>query len=290
MNTFKEIYFSSSDGLQLYARDYAAENAVAKCPVICIHGLTRNSSDFEEVAPWIASMGRRVIAVDVRGRGHSEYDPDKSHYTPMVYAGDIIKLSQELGIKRAVFIGTSMGGMITMTLALRRLSLISAAILNDIGPVLSTAGLNRIAAYTGKGRPLNSWSEATDYIMTVNQSSFPKNSMAEWEKWAHRAFAQNAQGQFLLRYDPKIAIALQTGKLKAKSFLSTLAFRRLARKRPTLLMRGALSDLLEIEQVQEMRKTAPTMGYAEIPEVGHAPMLMEAEAMDAIRLFLSQVD
>lgn len=290
MNTFNEIYFTSSDGLQLYARDYAAENAVAKCPVICIHGLTRNSSDFEEVAPWIASMGRRVIAVDVRGRGHSEYDPDTSHYRPMVYAGDIIKLMQELEIKRAVFIGTSMGGMITMTLALRRLGLISAAILNDIGPVLSMAGLSRIAAYTGKGRPLNSWSEASDYIMTVNQSSFPKNSMEEWEKWARRAFEKNAQGQLLLRYDPNIAIALRTGKLKAKSFFAKLAFRRLARNRPTLLIRGALSDLLEIEQVQEMRKTAPAMRYAEVPNIGHAPMLMETEAMDAIRFFLAQVD
>ena len=95
MNIFKEIHFTSSDGLQLYARDYAAKDAVVKCPVICIHGLTRNSSDFEEVAPWMASMGRRVIAVDVRGRGRSEYDPDISHYKPMVYAADIIKLTQE---------------------------------------------------------------------------------------------------------------------------------------------------------------------------------------------------
>ena len=290
VNIFKEIHFTSSDGLQLYARDYAAKNAVAKCPVICIHGLTRNSSDFEEVAPWMASMGRRVIAVDVRGRGRSEYDPDISHYKPMVYAADIIKLTQELGIKRAVFIGTSMGGMITMTLALRRLGLISAAILNDIGPVLSMVGLSRIAAYTGKGKPLNSWSEATDYIMTVNQTAFPKNSMEEWEKWAHRAFAKNARGQLLLQYDPNIAIALQTGKLKAKSFFAKLAFRRLARKRPTLLIRGALSDLIETEQAQEMRKIAPTMRYAEVPNVGHAPMLMETEAMDAIRLFLAQVD
>ena len=290
MNTFKEIHFTSSDGLQLYARDYAAENGVAKCPVICIHGLTRNSLDFEEVAPWIASMGRRVIAVDVRGRGRSEYDPEPSHYKPMVYAGDIMKLAQELGIKRAVFIGTSMGGMITMTLALRRLSLISAAILNDVGPVLSTAGLKRIAGYTGKGRPLNSWSEATDYIMMVNQSAFPENTMEEWQKWARRAFAQNAQGQLLLQYDPNIALALQTGKLKAKSFLAKLAFRRLTRHRPTLLIRGVLSDLVEAEQAAEMRKIAPAMQYIEVPKVGHAPMLMEAEAMDAIRHFLAQVD
>ena len=290
VSTFKDIQFTSKDGLQLYARDYAAQSGVAKCPVICIHGLTRNSSDFEELAPWIASLGRRVIAVDVRGRGRSAHDPDTSHYQPMVYAGDIIKLTQDLGITRAVFIGTSMGGLITMTIALRRLGLISAAILNDVGPVLSTNGLKRIASYAGKGQPLKTWAEATDYIMTVNQSAFPENSMEEWEKWARRAFAENAHGQLLLQYDPNIALALQNGKLKAKSLISKLAFRRLTRNRPTLLIRGALSDLIETEQANYMRAVAPAMLYAEVPNVGHAPMLMEATAMDAIRQFLAEVD
>lgn len=290
MSTFKEINFTSTDGLPLYARDYAAHSGLAKCPVICIHGLTRNSSDFEEVAPWIASLGRRVIAVDVRGRGKSAYDPDTSHYNPMVYAGDVIKLAKDLGITRAVFIGTSMGGLITMTLALRRLSLISAAILNDVGPVLSPNGLKRIASYAGRGNSFNSWTEATDYIMTVNQSAFPDNDMEEWEKWARRAFAENAQGQLVLQYDPNIALPLQNGKLKAKSLIAKLAFRRLARKRPTLLIRGALSDLIETEQANYMRAVAPSMQYAEVPNAGHAPMLMEAVAMDAIRHFLAQVD
>lgn len=290
MSTYKEITFTSTDGLQLYARDYAAHSGTTKCPVICIHGLTRNSSDFEEVAPWIASMGRRVIAVDVRGRGRSAYDPDTSHYNPMVYAGDVIKLAKDLGITRTVFIGTSMGGLITMTLALRRLSLISAAILNDVGPVLSPKGLKRIASYAGKGHPLNSWTEATDYMMTVNQSAFPDNSMEEWEKWARRAFAENAEGKLVLQYDPNIALPLQNGKLKAKSLIAKLAFRRLARKRPTLLIRGALSDLIEPEQTDYMRAVAPSMQYAEVPNAGHAPMLMEAVAMDAIRHFLAQVD
>lgn len=290
MNNFKEINFTSTDGLQLYARDYAAHSGPAKCPVICIHGLTRNSSDFEELAPWIASLGRRVIAVDVRGRGFSAHDPDTSHYTPMVYAGDVIRLAENLGITRAVFIGTSMGGIITMTLALRRLKLISAAILNDVGPVLSTKGLQRITSYAGKGSPLNSWTEAIDYIMTVNQSAFPDNSMEEWEKWARRAFAKNADGKLVLQYDPNIALPLQNGKLKAKSLIAKLAFRRLARKRPTLLIRGALSDLVEPEQANYMRAVAPAMQYAEVPKVGHAPMLMEAEAKSAIQQFLAQVD
>src|SRR6476469_3449254 len=123
MSNYTEISFTSDDGLRLYARDYAGTGAPAggpvpaRLPVICIHGLTRNSADFDEVAPWIAAQGRRVLAVDVRGRGHSDYDPDPSHYNLMVYADDIVKLAHDLGIARAVFVGTSMGGLITMTLA-----------------------------------------------------------------------------------------------------------------------------------------------------------------------------
>jgi pimeloyl-ACP methyl ester carboxylesterase len=189
-----------------------------------------------------------------------------------------------------VFVGTSMGGIITMTLALRRSSLIVAAILNDVGPVISQKGLSRIAEYAGKGQVLTSWSQAADYIKAINHSAFPDNSMEEWEKWAHRSFSENQQGQLVLRYDPNIALPLQNGTLKASSLIAKLAFRRLARKRPTLLIRGALSDVIEPEQAEYMRKVAPTMQYAEIPKVGHAPMLMEDDAKTAIQQFLAQVD
>jgi pimeloyl-ACP methyl ester carboxylesterase len=290
VSTFTDLSYTSTDGLTLYARDYAAHSGTARLPVICIHGLTRNASDFDELAPWIATQGRRVIALDVRGRGRSEHDPDPSKYNPMVYAGDVIKLAHDLGIERAVFVGTSMGGIITMTLALRRLKLIAAAVLNDVGPVISPKGLARIAGYAGKDCVLTSWEQATDYIMTINQQAFPANDLEEWSKWAHRAFAENEHGQLVLRYDPNIAMPLQTGKLKPSSWMSRMAFRRLARNRPVLLVRGALSDLVEDEQAGYMRRAAPDMQYALVPGVGHAPMLTEPPAREAIQQFLSQVD
>lgn len=290
MSTYTDLSYTSTDGLTLYARDYPAHSGKARLPVICIHGLTRNASDFDELAPWIATQGRRVIALDVRGRGRSEHDPDPSKYNPMVYAGDVIKLAHDLGIERAVFVGTSMGGIITMTLALRRLKLIAAAVLNDVGPVISPKGLTRIASYAGKDCVLTSWEQATDYIMTINQQAFPANDLEEWSKWAHRAFTENEQGQLVLRYDPNIAMPLQTGKLKPSSWLGRMAFRRLARNRPVLLVRGALSDLVEDEQAGYMRRAAPAMHYAVVPGVGHAPMLTEPPARDAIFQFLSQVD
>ncbi len=290
MSTYADLSFTSTDGLALYARDYPAHSGRARLPVICLHGLTRNSSDFDELAPWIAEQGRRVIALDVRGRGRSEHDPSPANYNPMTYAGDVIKLAHDLGIERAVFVGTSMGGIITMTLAMRRLGLIAAAVLNDVGPVISEKGLARIAGYAGKGCALGSWEEAAEYIRNINQSAFPGNDSAEWSKWAQRAFAENAQGQLVLRYDPNIALQIQTGRLKPTSWTARMAFRRLARNRPVLLVRGALSDLVEQEQASYMRRAAPAMLYAEVPDVGHAPMLTEPPAREAIQHFLAQVD
>ena len=290
MTIFSEISFTSKDGLKLYARDYAPHSGPAKCAVICIHGLTRNSSDFEELAPWIAAQGRRVIAVDIRGRGHSQHDADPQHYNPAVYANDVIKLAQDLGIARAVFIGTSMGGIITMTLALRKLPLIAAAILNDVGPVISARGLGRIAAYAGKGATVANWAEAAAYMQQINQSAFPGNSQPEWGRWARRAFSEDAEGKLVLQYDPNIALPLHNGKLKSRSWMANFAFRRLGRNRPTLLIRGSLSDLIEPEQLAYMQSVAPAMAYAEVPDVGHAPMLMEIEARQAIQEFLARVD
>jgi pimeloyl-ACP methyl ester carboxylesterase len=289
MSTYTEISYTSNDGLCLYARDHAAGAGQARLPVICLHGLTRNSGDFDELAPIIAALGRRVLAPDVRGRGHSARDPNPANYNPVVYAGDVVKLMHDLGIARAVFIGTSMGGLITMTLAVRHLELIAGAVLNDVGPVLSARGLARIAGYAGRCGTLASWDEASAYLKDINGCAFPDAPDEEWGKWARRAFVEDDTGKLALRYDPSIAVALQTGKLRPTSLAGRLAFKRLAHKRPTLLVRGALSDLVEAEQAAWMRRAAPTMQYTEVPNVGHAPMLTEPEALDAIRQFLARL-
>ena len=287
---YSEIRYNSDDGLRLYARDYAAASGFARLPVICIHGLTRNSSDFDEVAPWIAAQGRRVIAVDVRGRGHSGYDNTLTRYQPLVYAADVVKLMHDLGIARAVFIGTSMGGLITMTLALRHLDLIAAAVLNDVGPVLSPRGLSRIAGYAGRGEQIASWDDAAAYLRGINQVAFPDYGDKEWAQWARRAFMETAPGVLAMRYDANIGVAMRSGAVRSSPMMANFAFRRLARRRPALLIRGALSDLIEQEQLARMRAMAPRMAYAEIPRVGHAPMLTEPQAQTALREFLAQVD
>ena len=289
MSTYTDITFTSDDGLSLHARDYAGAGGPARLPVICIHGLTRNASDFDELAPRIAALGRRVLALDVRGRGESQHDPNPDNYAPGVYAGDVARLASDLGIARAVFIGTSMGGLITMTVAARRLDLVAGAVLNDIGPVISEKGLARIAGFAGKAGAVDSWEAAADCIRDINACAFPGNDAAEWDKWARRAFAPDAAGRLAPRYDPNIAIALQTGKLRPTSLTLRMAFRKLTQERPVLLVRGALSDLLEERQAAWMRRAAPGMAYVEVPHVGHAPMLTEPVALDAILKFLAAV-
>jgi pimeloyl-ACP methyl ester carboxylesterase len=284
---------TSSDGLTLVARDYPAVTvpgmaaSPARLPVICIHGLTRNASDFDEFAPIVAGLGRRVLALDVRGRGQSDRDPDPDNYNAQVYAGDVARFMDALGLAQAIFVGTSMGGLITMTLAGKRIDLVAAAVLNDIGPWISDKGLARIAGYAGKQARPASWTEAAAYMKTLNGGAFPRNGDAEWDKWARRAFAPDGSGLLAPRYDPGIAKAMQTGKLKSTSLALRKGFRRLAGTRPTLLVRGELSDLLEVRQSAWMRRQAPAMRYAEVPGVGHAPMLTEPAALEAVTAFLA---
>ena len=285
-----DLTWRSGDGLALYARDYAGSSGPARCPVVCIHGLTRNSGDFEDVAPWIASQGRRVIAVDVRGRGRSERDRNPANYHPRVYVKDMIALLEQAGIARAVFIGTSMGGIITMALAAKRLDAIAAAVLNDVGPVISMAGLARIRGYVGRGKPVRTWDDAAEYIRVINETAFPANTAADWQRWARRTFREEADGRIVLDYDPQIAASVQGAKVKPTSVVAKLLYRRLARNRPTLLIRGEKSDIVGPEEAQYMRRAAPGLIYAEVPGVGHAPMLTEPAARYALSSFLAHVD
>jgi pimeloyl-ACP methyl ester carboxylesterase len=227
--------------------------------------------------------------MDVRGRGESARDPNPENYNPKVYAQDVLSFMDALGISRAVFIGTSMGGIITMAIAGKRLRAIAGAVLNDVGPKLSMAGLNRIAGYVGKSTPITNWDDAAERIRDLNQVAFPDNTAEDWQRWARRAFVINADGRFMLNYDIKIALAFQGKPLKSTSLVGKLLFRRLAKNRPTLLIRGGISDLLGPEEVAYMRSVAPDMQYAEVPKIGHAPMLMEADACSAISKFLQQV-
>ena len=284
MTEFNDITWLSADGLTLHARDYPAEGG--KTPVVCIHGLTRNAKDFEELAPRIQATGRRVIAVDVRGRGQSDRDPNPINYHPGTYAADVMALLAQQGIARAVFVGTSMGGIIAMVLASFAPRVIAAAVLNDIGPELSPVGLGRIAGYVGQGKPVETWADAAAYIKSVNASAFPDATDEQWDRFARRTFREE-DGRPALDYDPAIAIAFKTDPDAPPPDMWPL-FRALTTGRPVLLIRGGLSDLIDEAIATRMGEAAPDMAYAEVPRVGHAPMLTEPEAWQAIQTFLAR--
>ncbi len=287
--TFAERRWSSSDGLSLYARDYAAGSGPARLPVIAIHGLTRNSADFDTIAPLIAQSGRRVLAVDIRGRGQSDRAPDPMTYQPQVYAQDVLALLRDLGIERAVFLGTSMGGLITMALAAIKSKVIAAAIINDVGPEVSPVGLARIAAFVGQPVEIHNWADAAAYVRGLNETALPHYSDADWDAFARRTFRMGTEGTPVPDYDPDIMVPIRAAGSKALVPNLWPFFSRLAKGRPVLLVRGETSDLLSPEIAAKMRKRAPKMDFVEVPGVGHAPMLDEPEAKAAIFPFLSEL-
>ena len=277
----------TSDELSLYARDYAGAEGAALLPVIAIHGLTRNSADFGTVAPLIAATGRRVLALDVRGRGRSDRAADPMTYQPPVYAKDVLALLDQAGVGRAVFLGTSMGGLITMALTAMAPDRVAAAILNDIGPEVAPEGLARIASYTGQTVEIRSWDDAADYARRTNGAALPHYGPDDWLAFARRVFREGPDGVPVLDYDPDITVPMRAAGKDALVPDLWPAFRNLAEGRKLLLVRGATSDLLSSDIAGRMREAAPEMKFVEVPGVGHAPMLDEPAARDAILDFLS---
>jgi pimeloyl-ACP methyl ester carboxylesterase len=280
---FRDRHFLVTDGLRLHYRDYPGPPG--KPPLLCLPGLTRNVRDFADFAERY-SPRFRVIALEFRGRGESEYDPIPARYNPLTYAGDVIQFLDELGIFDAIFVGTSLGGLVTMTVAALAPQRIAAAILNDVGPELNQVGLDRIVGYVGKGEHFNSWDAAATAIAAGQGAAFPSYRHKDWLAMARRNCREQGS-EILFDYDMAIAEAFKTAGPAPKIDLWPL-FAALAQK-PLLIVRGALSELLSASSAEKMRKAAPNAQFVEIPGVGHAPMLDEPEAVAAIDAFLTSL-
>ncbi|MGE6698327.1 alpha/beta fold hydrolase [Hyphomonas sp. NPDC076900] len=282
-----DITWTSQDGLALYARSYGPEDA--RLTVLCIHGLTRNHQDFE---PMIAALPGhyRYIAVDVRGRGKSAYDPNTDNYQPPVYARDMLALLDTLGIKRAALIGTSMGGLISLLMARAAPGRVAGIVLNDIGPAVEKAGIARIASYAGKVAPVTDWESAAAAVKTLQGAAFPDMTDERWMDFARRTYKELPTRQVVPAYDPGIASSL--GKVKPGVFTSFLMWRLFgaARKAPLLIVRGEISDILSAETAEKMAKRHPDATLATVPRVGHAPILDEPPAVSALAAFLNRLE
>lgn len=275
-------YRSSCGRLQLSARDYPGAGPA----LLLMHGLTRNAADFE---PLAAALGGayRLIVPDQRGRGLSQWDPDPTQYRPDVYAADMLALLASLDLPHATVIGTSMGGLIAMVMKAAQPASVPAAIFNDIGPVLDPAGLARIQGYVGPSAPVTSWDEAAERCRAINAPAFPDFAAADWLAFARRTCTEQPDGTVAFAYDPAIAAGIN-GDEPATAPVDLWPLWQFMDMCPVLVLRGALSDLLAAETVQDMaqRHHGPFM-TVEVPRVGHAPILDEPVALDAIARFLA---
>lgn len=278
-------FWHSADGLRLHYRDYPGE--ASHPALLCVPGLTRNARDFAALAEREAGR-RRVIAVDLRGRGESGYAKDPLSYTPLVYLQDLRALIGQLGLTRFIMVGTSLGGLLAMMLAASARSLLAGVVLNDIGPVIEAEGLARIRSYVGRGTSWPSWLHAAQAIRETHVAAFPDYALTDWLAMAHRTCLPTAEGRIVADYDMRIAEAFglpPTGPPPDMwPMLNALA------DMPSLLIRGALSDVLAEQTAGEMVRRLPEMMLVTLPRIGHAPTLDEPEARTALAALLARID
>lgn len=285
MVTPQRLSVSVNNSLSISVSHFAPAHST-KAPVVCIPGLTRNSADFDDLAPTLAKLGRDVFVFSLRGRGLSDHDPNFKNYHPSVYRNDIKSAFDILKIHRAVMVGTSLGGIVTMLLNDDSPHLIVAAVLNDIGPELAPAGLARIGGYVGSvpSNPVP-FDDALRHIRAINEVAFPNRPQSFWETFAKRTFRQKDNG-WILNYDPNIARALTEGAPMPDLWGP---FKSLAGK-PTLVIRGVLSDLLTEDIVEKMQQVHDGFQTCTVADTGHAPTLSEADALASILEFLEPID
>lgn len=272
--------WTSRDGLTLRARCLGAGLGL---PVLCLPGLTRNSRDFEALAPRLAQVGagRAVICPDLRGRGLSDRASEPMSYNPGQYCEDVLALLESLGIGRFIAIGTSLGGLMTMTLAKLAPGRIGGAVLNDIGPEIDPAGLARIRGYVGKALTFADWRQATMAIAAANGPVYPAFTDADWLTFARRILCEQADGTIVFDYDMAIAKPFEAPEGTVPAPDMWPLFDALAGT-PLLTVRGGTSDILSATTAAAMAARDPAMALLTVPGVGHAPTLDEPECVAAI--------
>ena len=291
MPSFQDIFTTSADGLRLHARAIGPTDANA-LPVLCLPGLTRTAEDFDVVARALAhdpQTPRRVFAVDYRGRGQSDFDSNPANYAIPVETADVLAMMVAVGMPRAILLGTSRGGLISMVIAATRPELVAGIVLNDIGPELEITGLMKIKGYLGPPVTPTMWSDAANGLRRLFGSVFPTLTADEWMAWAHRAFRRDADGQLIRTYDPALARTFDSISLETPPPPLWELFDQMARV-PLLSIRGELSDLLSRACVDEMLLRRPDMETCDVPLQGHAPLLADDPTIERIKAFCRRCD
>ncbi|OYX70954.1 MAG: hypothetical protein B7Y95_14130 [Rhizobiales bacterium 32-66-11] len=278
--------YPTADGLALFGRDWGVARADlpegADLPVVCLPGVTRNARDFEALAGALVARGRRVVGLDFRGRGGSAFGPVAT-YTPAQEAADTIAALASLDISRAIFIGTSRGGLVMMVLSQARPDLMAAAVLNDIGPVIEKAGLARISGYVGVPT-FTDWPSTIARLKASQGFLFPSLDDAGWERFARQIYRDDF-GTPALAYDPALAVAFKAFDPAAELPDMWPGFEAM-KDIPVMVVHGALSDILSADTVAQMAARHPGLAVHTVADEGHAPLLWDAATQDAIGAFI----
>ena len=278
---YRSRHCSAGDGLRLFYREYG-DPASSATPLVCLPGLTRNAADFHDLAARYAP-GRRVIALDYRGRGRSAYDPDPRNYRAEVYVSDALHLLAAANVPRAVVVGVSLGGLLAMFLAAHRPGVLAGVVLNDIGPEIESAGLEWIRRCLARDMRPGTWDEAAALAREVALDAAPDLADDRWMTVARRSFREDEAGVIRPDFDPAVAVAF--AKEDPPPDLWPL-YGGLGRV-PTLAIRGALSDVLSAATFERMAEAKPDLVRVEVPNRGHVPWLDEPECLAALDGFVS---
>jgi pimeloyl-ACP methyl ester carboxylesterase len=283
--TPESLFVSAPDGLRLHVR-VDGQTRDGKLPVVCLPGLSRNHSDFEELATALGRV-RRVLSIDLRGRGRSEYDPNPANYSLPVELADIIAVLTALEAEPAVFVGTSRGGILTMLLAAVRPGAIAGAVLNDIGPVIENKGVLRIKGYVGKTPQPRSIEEGAEILRRLFSNQFTRFTAEDWLAQARRNWWLK-DGKLVAPYDPALSRTLSENDLERPLPTLWAQFDALT-DMPLMVIRGEHSDLLSPETVEAMKARRRRMAAIEIKGEGHAPQL-EGDVITRIAAFADECD
>jgi len=279
---WQDRYYASADGLRLYYRDYPALEP-GRLPVLCLPGLTRNCRDFESTALRLR-LARRVLTPDLRGRGRSQYDPTWQNYHPGTYLEDLTRLLADAGSGRAILLGTSLGGILSMLIGATVPRVAAAVILNDIGPEVAQEGLHRIATYVGRNTPVRNWEEAAAQMRATYGMAMPDATEQDWRAFARRSFSE-VDGVPRLDVDPGIGEAVRAAPAGAAPDLWSVYAS--LKSLPVLALRGELSDVLSEGTFERMAREKPDLLRVTVARRGHPPLLDEPESIGAIDEFLA---
>jgi pimeloyl-ACP methyl ester carboxylesterase len=275
--------------LRLHVRRYGDRGR--GLPIVCLPGLTRNGTDFHELATALtrdAAQPRLVFTIDSRGRGRSDYDPNPENYSFPVELADVLAVITALEIGPALVLGTSRGGILTMLLGAARPTAIAGAILNDIGPVIDVKGLVRIKGYAGKLPTPRGYEEGAEILRRLGDAQFPGLSPEAWLRQAKQVWRQQ-DGAMMLAYDANLAKTLETIDVERPPPALWAQFDSLARV-PLMVVHGANSDILSAATLDTMRERRLDIDILEVPNQGHAPLLVEPDVIARIAAFVTLCD